>query len=247
MLRLIVDLAPRDPSLGLALEEALLETAKLQNTCTLRLWVNDRSVIIGRSQSVASEVNQRILRAKSIPVLRRLSGGGAVYHYRGNLNLSAFLTSTHTLSNMSQTYAAFAHIFARMLSQLGVKAESSRNSILIGKKKIAGAAQVRSKGLVLYHTTFMVTPPLIPIDSLLLAMQKDYRTSFVASHPLPITSLAQVVPGITMRALIDPLSDGVARLVRRALQEDTYSKRELDRAKILQQERYGNDRWNLSR
>ncbi len=246
MLRLIVDLIPRHPSRGLALEEALLESTKLQGTGVLRFWVNNRSVIIGRSQSAASEADLPLLQARSIPVIRRLSGGGAVYHYSGNLNISAFLTADCGLSTISETYAAFGQVLVQILSQLDVESQVNANSVMIGKKKIAGAAQVRRKSVVLYHTTFLVAPPAIPVDSILLAMQNNYHTPGVASSPMPIVSLSQLVPQVTAKDLIVKAKNGVEKLFKLKLEEGYYSSKELDHAKILQHEKYGSDRWNLS-
>ena len=247
MLRLIVDLVPRDPSYGLALEEAVLESARSERIDTIRFWVNDRSVIIGRSQSAEAEANLILLQRKHIPLLRRLSGGGTVYHYPGNLNISVFLTSASYQQDISDTYISFGRALVRGLSLLDVRAKADRNAILLSEKKIAGAAQVRGKHALLYHTTFLVSPPLIPFETLLLAMQKDYYTSLVASRPLPMTSLSQVLSGITVADLVEPFGESLARLVGQTLQEERYSSRELNRARILHHEKYGSDRWNLSR
>ncbi len=246
MLRLIVDLKPTQPSLGLAFEEALLESSKNQGIGILRFWVNSRSVIIGRSQSAASEVDMACLQASSIPVIRRLSGGGAVYHYSGNLNMSVFLPAHCGLSNISETYATFGQLLVQILSQLNVKAEVDANSVMIADKKIAGAAQVRRKGYVLYHTTFLVTPPAIPMGNVLLAMQDNYHTSGVPSTPMPIVSLSQLVPGVKQMDLIAPLQLAVGSLVKLKLEASDYSREELEHAKMLQHEKYGSDKWNLS-
>jgi len=247
MLRLIVDLDPIDPALGLALEEALLGSIKNGGDGILRLWVNDRSVIIGRSQSIESEVDLSRLRDLSIPVIRRISGGGAVYHYPGNLNLSLFLPVTGCLGAIHRTYEIIGQAIASELSQLGIDAREEGNVIMLGKKKIAGAAQVRRGNILLYHTTLLVTPSPIPVESVLLAMQGAYESSFVASHPRPVTSLSQVSAGITLESLVRPLSDAIAGLLGHGLEQGDYTKEELGYAKRLQIDKYGRDEWNLSR
>ena len=122
MLRLIADLNPIDPAFGLALEEALLESVKNGGDDILRLWVNDRSVIIGRSQSAKNEVDLDFLRSQSIPVLRRLSGGGTVYHYQGNLNMSLFLKDGRNLGTLKETYATMGQAIVDALSRAGIDA-----------------------------------------------------------------------------------------------------------------------------
>jgi len=246
MLRLIVDLIPINPALGLALEEALLQGVGNGSDDILRIWVNQRSVIIGRSQSVRSEVDLAHLRDLSIPVMRRISGGGAVYHYPGNLNLSLFVRDGH-LGTVTETYATIGRAIAGVLSPIGIEATVEGNAILIDKKKIAGAAQVRRGRSLLYHTTLLVTPSAVPIDSVLLAMQGEYESSFVASHPRPVTSLMRVSAGITLESLVRPLSDAIAQVLGQRLQEGGCTKEELEHALRLQNDKYGSDEWNLSR
>ena len=247
MLRLIVDLDPIDPALGLALEEALLGSIKNGGDDILRLWVNDRSVIIGRSQSVGSEVDLSRLRDLSIPVIRRISGGGAVYHYPGNLNLSLFLPVTGCLGAIDITYEIIGQAIVSELSQLGIDARGEGNVIMVGKKKIAGAAQVRRGSILLYHTTLLVTPSPIPVESVLLAMQGAYESSFVASHPRPVTSLSQVSVGITLESLVRPLSNAIAGLLGQGLEQGDCTKEDLQHARRLRNDKYGRDEWNLSR
>jgi lipoate-protein ligase A len=133
-----------------------------------------------------------------------------------------------------------------MLSQLKVKAEANGNSILIRDKKIAGAAQVRRQGLVLYHISFLVRPPAAPIERFLLAMKDGYHTSLVASRPMPIMWLTQVVPQVTANGLISPVTNALSKILGFELEEDSYSEQELERARILQKEKYTSNTWNLS-
>ena len=247
MLRLIVDLDPIAPALGLALEEALLAGVGNGSGDILRIWVNKRSVIIGRSQSVRSEVDLAHLRDLSIPVLRRISGGGAVYHYPGNLNLSLFLRDGRHLGTVSGAYAAIGGMIVSVLSVIGIDANVEGNTILMGTRKIAGAAQARRGKKLLYHTTLLVFPPHIPIDRVLLAMQGSYETDLVPSHPRPVASLSQGSPWITLERLVSALSEEFAGGMEQQLREASYTEEELECAKRLQIDKYESDEWNLSR
>ena len=247
MLRLIVDLNPIDPALGLALEEALLAGIGNGSDDILRIWVNQRSVIIGRSQSVRREVDLAQLRELSIPVIRRMSGGGAVYHYPGNLNLSLFSRDGRYLGTVSEAYTAIGGMIVSALSEIDIDVNVEGNTLLVGKKKIAGAAQARRGKKLLYHTTLLVFPSQVPIDSVLLAMQGSYEPDLVPSHPQPVTSLSQVASDVTIERLVSPLSEEFARGMKQELREGSYTEEELESAKQLQVEKYGSDEWNLSR
>ncbi|MCD6494459.1 lipoate--protein ligase family protein [Candidatus Bipolaricaulota bacterium] len=247
MLRLIIDLDPIDPSLGLALEEALLESTRHGHDDTLRMWVNHRSVIVGRSQSVASEVDLEQLRSLAIPVVRRISGGGAVYHYPGNLNVSLFMKDGGALGTASEAYAAIGRAVVDVLSEYDIDAHVKGNIIIVGEKKIAGAAQVRRGRNLLYHMSLLVSPSQIPIDNLLLAMQGAYEPVLVASHPRPVTSLSQLSSSLGMQNLIEIISRSLADLLREDLEQSTYSREEMKHAGRLRATKYGSEEWNLSR
>ncbi len=247
MLRLIVDLSPIDPARGLALEEALLESTRDRADDTLRIWVNDRSVIIGRSQSVESEVDLEHLRGLSIPVVRRISGGGSVYHYPGNLNVSLFLRDASALGTVSETYTTIGEAIVSGLLRDDTDARVEENIIMVGEKKIAGAAQVRRGRSLLYHMSLLVSPSQLPIDSFLLAMQGAYEPALVASHPRPVTSLSQLSPGLEMKSLVGTLSHAITTLIGEDLEQGSYTRGEVERAKRLEFEKYRSDEWNLSR
>lgn len=247
MLRLIVDLNPIDPALGLALEEALFAGIGDGTDDILRIWVNKRSVIIGRSQSARSEVDLAHLRDLSIPVRRRISGGGAVYHYPGNLNLSLFLRDGRHLGTVSGAYTAIGGMIVSALSEIGIDANVEGNTLLIGEKKIAGAAQARRGSILLYHTTLLVFPSHVPIDSVLLAMHRSYKPDFVASHPRSVACLSQITSGIRLEILTRTLNEELADGMDQELREGSYTEEELKCAKRLQIDKYESDEWNLSR
>lgn len=191
MIRLLVDLVPCAPAAGLALEEALFETARAGGEDSLRIWVNDRAVVIGRSQGAASEVDLPAARDLGIPVLRRLSGGGAVYHYPGNLNVSLCLRDGRPLGGVAEAFARLGGTLARGLAAFGPGVTLAENSLLIDRRKVGGAAQARRGASLLYHTTLLVEPDAIPMERLLLALRTGYRPTRVPSRPRPTTTLVE--------------------------------------------------------
>ena len=131
--------ASRDPALSLAAEEFLL-TEKTDGDW-LMLWISDPSIIVGEFQNVFGEVSLTECEKASVPVYRRNSGGGTVYHDGGNLNY----TIISDKSENSPDYARFLDPIIEFLSTLGIKAEiADTSAIFIGDKKISGNAQSTS-------------------------------------------------------------------------------------------------------
>ena len=247
MLRLIRNLTPTLPAKGLALEEAILEHVCQGGMDTLRFWVNERAVVIGRSQAVASEVDLAQAQRLTIPVLRRISGGGTVYHYPGNLNLSLFLADAHLFGTVIGTFSLLGEAITSALSPLGIDASIRDNNLFIADKKIGGAAQARRGTALLYHTTLLVSPNTIPMERLLLAMHSGYTSMRVPSHPHATTTLTEIVPSLTLPVLVDHLTGAICNLLRTTSTPGRPTKVERARAEELAEKKYRSDRWNLSR
>ena len=247
MLRLTCDLIPTLPVEGLALEEAILDHVCQGGMDTLRFWVNERAVIIGRSQAVASEVDLAQTQQLAIPVLRRISGGGTVYHYPGNLNLSLFLADARLLGTVIETFSLLGKAIVNALSPLGIDTTIRENNLFIADKKIGGAAQARRGTALLYHTTLLVAPDTIPLERLLLAMRPGYTSTRVPSHPHTTTTLTETVPSLTLPDLVDHLTGAICDLLRTTATPGRPTKEERARAEELAEKKYRSDRWNLSR
>lgn len=247
MLRLIRDLTPTLPAEGIALEEAILEHVCQGGMDTLRFWVNKRAVVIGRSQAAASEVDLVQARQFGIPILRRISGGGTVYHYPGNLNLSLFLADARPLGAVIDTFSRLGKAITSALSPLGIDASVRENNLFIADKKIGGAAQARRGTALLYHTTLLVFPDTIPMERLLLAMRSDYTSTRVLSHPHATRTLTEIVPSLTLPDLVDHLAGAICDLLRRTVTPGSPTRGERTRVQELAEKKYRSDRWNLSR
>ena len=244
-MRLLVDLKPSDPALGLAIEEVLLESARHAGCESIRFWINERAVILGRSQSIAVEVDEAQAQALGIPILRRISGGGTVYHYPGNLNLSVFLRKRSGLTEVSSVFRFFGALLTEALAQLTPKLLSEDNGLYADGLKVGGAAQARRGDAVLYHTTLLVQPCPIPMETLLLAMRSGYRSEGIASRPRATTSLTEhVARSIELKELVAPITDALVSALNVCLEPGLLTAEEKERANALVREKYGSSKWN---
>ena len=143
-----------DPRLNLAIEEHLLRNVQVVEPLLL-FYINAPSVIIGRNQNTIEEIDPDFVRENQIHVVRRLSGGGAVYHDLGNLNFSFITHGKEDLHN----FGKFTQPVIDVLQGLGVSAElKGKSDIFVDGKKISGNAQYASHGRMLATAPFCSTP-----------------------------------------------------------------------------------------
>lgn len=140
-----------DPYFNLALEEYLVKSWTGPKNLFV-LWQNQPAVIIGRNQNAIEEVNLPYLEQEGIALVRRMSGGGAVYHDSGNLNYTLVLDDSQDFANFDK----FTRPVIKALKKIGVKAENSgRNDITIKGLKFSGNAQFKYRGRLLHHGTIL--------------------------------------------------------------------------------------------
>lgn len=162
---LFVDnLNEHDASINLALEEFMQQKSDLHEDLLL-FYINAPSIIIGRHQNTLEEINRKYVEEHHIRVVRRLSGGGAVYHDLGNLNFS-FITDYQP--EHFQNFKKFTEPVVRALQSLGVPAElTGRNDIQIDERKVSGNAQYISRGRLVSHGTLLFNSDLSHVSEAL--------------------------------------------------------------------------------
>ncbi len=140
-----------DPRINLAIEEHLLRNVTIKEPIVL-FYINDPSVIIGRNQNSLEEIDPEYVKANGINLVRRLSGGGAVYHDHGNLNFSFITDGARDLHNFSK----FNQPIVAALRELGVNADlHGKSDIFADGKKISGNAQYAGRGRMFSHGTLL--------------------------------------------------------------------------------------------
>lgn len=158
---------------NLALEQYVFDRLP-QSEGYFMLWQNDNAIIVGKHQNTAQEINQSFVQDNGIQVVRRLSGGGAVYHDLGNVNYT-FIVDAEGRKTID--FVVFCRQVVKALATLGVKAEiSGRNDITIDGKKFSGNAQYLKKGRIMHHGTIMFDSDLSMLSAA-LNVSKDKITS----------------------------------------------------------------------
>ncbi len=164
-----------DPAYNLAFEEYVFNHFLQGNI--LILWQNDNAVIVGRNQNTAQEIHAEFVERHSIRVIRRNTGGGAVYHDLGNLNYS-FITDDRASRSI------FTEPVVQALRNLGLDAVASgRNDILVSGKKVSGTAQQVKNGRILHHGTLLFDSNSAMISGALTPDPEKFKSKSVKSVP----------------------------------------------------------------
>jgi len=195
-----------DPRINLAIEEHVLRNLTVKEPIVL-FYVNDPSVIIGRNQNSIEEIDRDYVEANGINLVRRLSGGGAVYHDHGNLNFSFVTDGARDLHN----FAKFNDPIVAALRELGVDAElRGKSDIFANGKKISGNAQYASKGRMFSHGTLLFDTNL---EHLLKAINPSgavIESKAVQSIRNFVTNIRELLPqDMTIEAFRQTLLDAL--------------------------------------
>lgn len=179
-----------DPLFHIALEEELL---RFSNTSWILLYRNSDAILIGRHQNPLEEVNFPYCAAEKIPWYRRLSGGGAVFHDLGNLNISFIVPFSSALYN---NYTPFLTPLCTFLTtHLGLSiSKNRRNALQLNGKKISGSAQFTTHRRLLCHSTLLVQSNLERLDKSLQPVAKVINSRAVPSVRAEVTNIATFVP-----------------------------------------------------
>ncbi|MEO4054551.1 lipoate--protein ligase [Solibacillus sp. CAU 1738] len=181
-----------DPRINLAIEEYVLKNMDIDKDDFLLFYINQPSIIIGKNQNTIEEINTDYVEDNGVIVVRRLSGGGAVYHDLGNLNFS-FLTKDD--GNSFHNYKKFTQPVVEALAKLGVNAElSGRNDILAEGRKVSGNAQYATRGRMFSHGTLMFDTEIDAVVSALKVKKDKIESKGIKSVRSRVANISEFLP-----------------------------------------------------
>jgi len=238
-----IDWKETDPQMNLAFEEYVFNQMDKDESYFL-LWQNDNAVIVGKHQNTIEEINQEYIRENDIKVVRRLSGGGAVYHDLGNLNFT-FIVNDHGQEQFD--FQTFTRPLVDALKTLGVNAEfNSRNDIAIDGKKFSGNSQYAKRGRILHHGTILFNSNLATIQSALKVKPDKIESKGIKSVKSRVTNIADyLIEGYT-------LDDFKTALLKAMFENDnletiTLLGEEIRAIEQLKAEKYATWDWNYGK
>lgn len=238
-----LNLKTTDPSINLATEQYVFDNLP-RDRAYFMLWQNDNAIIIGKHQNTLAEINLQFVKENNIHVVRRLSGGGAVYHDLGNLNFT-FITDANEQESIN--FKLFCLPIVRTLEKLGVQAEiGGRNDITIDGKKFSGNSQYIKDGRVMHHGTILFNSDLSVVGKALQVDPAKMQAKGIKSVRSRVTNVSDHLP-----QKID-LETFRNLLLEHLLQEQTGDEYILSAEDILEieeiaQERYATWEWNYGR
>ena len=265
-LRVIADDGARDPTRNLAVEEALARV--FDGDPVLRLWRDDPCVVLGRFQVADAEVDMAAADRTGVPVYRRFTGGGAVYHDRGNLNVTVVarrddpLVADRPDEGLGGLYGVVLGPLAAAVRARGVPAVADSRGLGVGGRKLGGVAAWVGRHTVLVHATVLIDTDLITLARVLAGpgAPGDRRWLLTRSVRVPVTSLAcelrregpaadpgtdRVGPAIE-RDIVRAFGAGADGRGGRTVVEESLRATELDAVADLLERRYGRPAWHAA-
>lgn len=229
----LIKLNSVNPYFNLAAEEYFL---KKDNESKLILWQNDKTIVIGRNQNTFAEINVSRAESLGLKIVRRMSGGGAVYHDMGNLNYT-FITENSGDDFLN--FKKFSQPVIDALATVGVTATlSGRNDILIDNKKISGNAQYVYKDMLLHHGTLLFNTDLAILSEVLNVNPLKIQTKGIASVKSRVTNIDQY-SDITPEEFCELMFTSADGEIYKITDED------LKEIESLKAEKYNTWEWNF--
>ena len=235
-----------DPYFNMATEEFLLRKAQEP---TVMLWRNEPAVIIGKNQNAGENVSFDFTRANGIKVVRRLTGGGAVFHDLGNVNYTFIMPE----SDAPDSFSEFSEPVIRAIRGLSINAEASgRNDLLAEGKKFSGTARCgykRDDGspVIMHHGPLLFSADMSRLSGALITDPEKVKSKGIKSTAARVINLCELLPDDRK----DMTAEGFMKYLERffvdaeGATEREFS--EADKAEIqkLSEEKYSTEKWLL--
>lgn len=236
-----------DPYYNLAAEEYLLKSF---SEPVFRLWRNAPSVIVGRNQNALAEINGEYIRENNIPVVRRLTGGGAVFHDLGNINYT-FVGEKIEGEDTSAMFKRFTAPILAALRNLGIEAElQGRNDLVINGKKFSGNAVCIHNNRVLQHGTLLFKASVSSLSAALNTRPEKFIGKSVQSNVSRVTNISEHLPQekqMNVEEFIQYLKEYMLSHTEQGLELRDYTSAETEEITTLRNTKYATQEWNFGK
>jgi lipoate-protein ligase A len=234
----------------MAIDEAML-IAKINNLVpnTLRFFTwKPSAVSIGFFQDLEQEINLKKAKDLKVDIIRRYSGGGAIFH-EDELTYSLVVSEKEVLLNVLDSYKYLCQGVVQGLKKLGIEAKFKPiNDILINGKKISGNAQTRKEGVILQHGTIILSVKVERMFSLLNVSNEKLKGKLITNAKENITSLKKELPGVNMdlKYLEKVFRQGFSESLKVNFKEAVLCKEEKRITQELYKDKYLSKEWTYN-
>lgn len=237
---LIINRPQTDPYFNIAAEEHLLK--QLDEDCFM-LWQNEPSIIVGKHQNTLAEINHSFVKKNNIPVVRRISGGGTVFHDLGNLNFT-FISKGEKEKLVN--FKKFTQPIIEALNQMGVPARfEGKNDLRVNGLKISGNAEHVFKNRVLHHGTLLFNSDLGFLNQAIKSYPLKFKDKAVQSNRSKVANISDFIEGDID---IETFKGKIIQYILKSNKESTqYRLKKVDFEGInkLIREKYNTWQWNF--
>ncbi|XP_051008724.1 lipoyltransferase 1, mitochondrial isoform X2 [Acomys russatus] len=201
---LILQSISNDVYQNLAVEDWIHDHMRLEDKPVLFLWRNSPSVVIGRHQNPWQECNLHLMRQEGVKLARRKSGGGAVYHDMGNINLTFFTTKAKY--NRMENLKLVVRALNAVRPQLDVQPTKKFDLLLDGQFKISGTASKIGRTAAYHHCTLLCGSDRAALSSLLKSPYHGIKSNATPSIPSTVKNLLEKDPTLTCEVLMSAVA-----------------------------------------
>ena len=237
---LYLESSSNDPAFNLALEQYVFDVLSQEDEFFM-LWRNRDAVIVGLNQNTHDEINSGFLDDNDIPVIRRLSGGGAVFHDLGNLNFT-FVTS---VNGAADSFEVSMRPIADALISLGLGAELiGRNDMTLGGRKISGSAQYLKDGKLMHHGTLLYDTDLEKMSKALHVADEKLASKGIKSIRSRVTNIREhLAKDMTIDEFFSYMRSAIAGNMPLCMLRE----QDMQAIDVIKRARYDTHEWNYGK
>jgi len=249
-LRVLLFEKPGNPYFNLAFEEALARACSTEEKCfILRIWRNEKAIVIGYLRNVNDEVRVSLAESRNIPIVRRFTGGGAVYHDMGNLNYTLVIKDSRIKKTVNRIYTYVLNGILTALRNLGLKPEVRNvNDVVVHGWKVSGVAASLRWNTIFLHGSLLINADLKTLYEVLIIPPRNQPYKDVDPVKYRVNNLSTIIGRrISFWEIANLIIDGFSETLGLESFFDKPTSLEIELAEKLYLGRYMNMQWNLRR